>query len=203
MTKVMQRDKAILNDLSRFRVMRRDDIVELHFNGLKRPVTGANTVLKRLRRDGRIKAATDRHQYLYFHGESNMKKDSMKIPHFLKIVEFYREISKHETPRIFNVEPKYGDKGTVEPDTFMIWRKAPFYVEIQRSVYSAKVFSEKMDRYETFFHGDTWRHESWQPRDKQYFPNIWVIGETRYDVGQRPFRVFQSRNVEEFLTSLS
>jgi hypothetical protein len=183
--------------------MRRDDIVDLHFGSLKRPVTGANTVLKRLRRDGRIKAATDRHQYLYFAAESNMKQDSMKIPHFLKIVEFYREISKHETPRIFNVEPKFGDKGTVEPDGFMIWRKAPFYVEIQRSVYSAKVFSEKMDRYEAFFHGDTWRQESWQPKERQFFPNIWVIGETRYDIGQRPFRVFQSRNVEEFLTSLS
>jgi hypothetical protein len=183
--------------------MRRDDIIDIHFSGLKRPVTGANTVLKRLRRDGRVKASTDRHQYLYFPAESAMKQDSAKIPHFLKIVEFYRDICRHEVPRIFNVEPKYGLKGNVEPDAFMIWRKAPFYVEIQHSTYSAKVFNEKMERYEAFYHGDTWRQESWQPRDKQYFPNIWVIGETRYNVGQRPFRVFQSRSVEEFLTSLS
>ena len=84
----------------------------------------------------------------------------------------------------------------------MIWKGAPFFVEIQRSIYSNKVFSEKMDRYEAFYHGDLWRQESWQPTDRQFFPNVWVIGETKYEIGQRPFRVFQSRNVEEFLTSL-
>ncbi|MFN4173526.1 MAG: hypothetical protein ACK4HV_00270, partial [Parachlamydiaceae bacterium] len=68
--------------------MSRDDIIALHFGTLRQPVTAANTVLKRLRRDGHIKAVMDRHQYLYMPADSQIKKDSAKIPHFLKIVEF-------------------------------------------------------------------------------------------------------------------
>lgn len=42
-----KRDLTILNNLQRFRCMTRDDIIALHFNDLKNPVTCANTVLKR------------------------------------------------------------------------------------------------------------------------------------------------------------
>ena len=49
-----------------------------------------------------------------------------------------------EKPKVFEVEPKVGEKGTVEPDVFAIWRKAPFYIEVQRNIYSAKVFKAKL-----------------------------------------------------------
>ncbi|MFN4174034.1 MAG: hypothetical protein ACK4HV_02890, partial [Parachlamydiaceae bacterium] len=63
----------------------------------------------------------------------------------------------------------------------------------------AKTFSAKVDRYEAFYHGGAWRDEAWQPKGGALFPNIWIIGEARYDVIGRPFRIFQSRNVTEFM----
>ncbi|MHA4119940.1 replication-relaxation family protein, partial [Bacillus cereus] len=48
------RDKAIIKDLCRFRCLSRDDIIDLHFQGLKKAVTSCNTVMKRLRRDGSV-----------------------------------------------------------------------------------------------------------------------------------------------------
>jgi hypothetical protein len=39
----------------------------------------------------------------------------------------------------------------MEPDAFMRWKKGPFFVEIQRSVYSDKVMQEKVGRYEAYF----------------------------------------------------
>ncbi|MGO4887049.1 replication-relaxation family protein [Anaerobacillus sp. MEB173] len=197
-----KRDKAILEDLNRFRCLSRDDIVDLHFSNLKYPIPTANNVLKRMRLQGHIRAVTDRQQFIYLPAESGMKNDSAKIPHFLKIVQFYRDVRKHDKPTIFNVEPKYGNKGTVEPDIFMLWKGAPFFVEIQRSVYSKKVFDAKMERYKQFFDSMIWENETWQPKDKKYFPYIWIITDTRYSVENKPFKVFQSRNVKEFLESL-
>lgn len=197
-----QRDKAILSNLNRFRCMTRDDIINLHFDTLKQPVSSCNAVMKRLRRDGHVRVISERQPYIYTSAESTIKKESAKIPHFLKIVDFYTQLRKVELPSSFVVEPKLGAKGTVEPDVFMIWRKAPFYVEVQRNTYSDKVFSEKMDRYETHYHSGDWKGESWQPKDKKYFPYVWIISETKYSIGSKSFQVFQSKDVEEFLYAL-
>ncbi|MEK4565167.1 replication-relaxation family protein [Alkalihalobacillus sp. FSL R5-0424] len=192
-----ERDKAILSDLKRFRVMRRDDICKIHFSNLKQPVKACNNVLKRLRRDGYVHAITDRNQYFYHHAEQQLKKDSAKIPHFLAILDVYLKLCEVEVPRVFDVEPKLSDKGTVEPDVFCIWRKAPFYIEVQRTNYSAKVFKTKMDRYETFFYGEEWHNEKWQPKNnKPVFPRVWVIGEGRYDVTGRPFHLMSTKEAK-------
>jgi hypothetical protein len=183
-----KRDLSIIKDLERFRCMTRDDIINLHFKGLKNPVTCANTVLKRLRRDGHIEVNTDYQPYVYFSSPAAIKKDSAKIPHFLKIVEFYGDIIKYETPNTFIVEPKYG-KGFMEPDIFMIWKKAPFFVEIQRSVYSHKVMKEKVDRYEAYRLSREWQNEPWQPKENKVFPKVIVITDTRYNI-ESPFVKF-------------
>lgn len=196
-----QRDKAILDDLSRFRCMTRDDIAEIHFSTLKSPITSANIVLKRLRRDGYIEANTERQPYVYFPSPAPIKKDSSKINHYLAIVDFYKQSLKHDIPRQFKVEPKYG-KEYMEPDIFMIWQGAAFFVEIQRSIYSEKVMKDKLDRYEKYLYAEEWKKESWQPRDKKIFPYIWIITETRYDTSNVPYKTFQTRNVEEFLMKL-
>ncbi len=161
-----KRDLAIIRDLERFRCLTRDDIIDLHFSRLKQPVTCCNTVLKRLRRDGYIEVNTNHQPYLYFPSPASIKKDSTKIPHFLKIVEFYKSLLKFEEPKTFIVEPKYG-KGYMEPDAFMIWKRAPFFVEIQRSVYSARVMDEKVKRYEEYFFSNEWQQEAWQPQNKK------------------------------------
>lgn len=193
-----KRDLAILKDLERFRCMTRDDIISLHFAGLKNPVTCANTVLKRLRRDGRIEVNTDFQPYIYFLSPSPIKKDSAKIPHFLKIVEFYGDLLKHQAPQSFIVEPKYG-KGYMEPDIFMIWKRAPFFVEIQRSVYSHKVMSEKVDRYEAYRLSREWKNESWQPQERKVFPTVIVLTDTRYNIESPFVKFIQIQNLEQLV----
>lgn len=193
-----KRDLDILKDLERFRCMTRDDIINLHFTGLKNPVTCANTVLKRLRRDGHIEVNTDYQPYIYFLSPSPIKKDSAKIPHFLKIVEFYGDLLKHQAPQSFIVEPKYG-KGYMEPDIFMIWKRAPFFVEIQRSVYSHKIMSDKVDRYEAYRLSGEWKNESWQPHDRKVFPTVIVVTDTRYNIESPFVKFIQIQNLEQLV----
>ncbi|MCM3488753.1 replication-relaxation family protein [Alkalihalophilus marmarensis] len=195
-----QRDKAILESLRQFRCLSRDDICDLHFSGLKYPVPTCNNVLKRLRLQGYIDANTEKQPYVYMCDPSPIKKNSQKINHFLDIVRFYRDIKRVDIPRVFNVEPKYGNKGTVEPDAFMIWQNAPFFVEIQRSHYSKKQFEDKLARYDAYHASGEWAYESWQPKEK-IFPYLWIIGEQRFNIN-KSYKVFQSRNVKEFLLTV-
>lgn len=90
------RDKAILSDLKRFRCMSRDDIIDLHFNGLKNAVTCCNTVMKRLRRDGQVDANITQQPFIYFPQPSTLRKTSQKIPHFLGIVDVYKQLIHYE-----------------------------------------------------------------------------------------------------------
>ena len=194
-----KRDLAIIRDLERFRCLTRDDIIDLHFSRLKQPVTCCNTVLKRLRRDGYIEVNTNHQPYLYFPSPASIKKDSTKIPHFLKIVEFYKSLLKFEKPKTFIVEPKYG-KGYMEPDAFMIWKRAPFFVEIQRSIYSARVMDEKVKRYEEYFFSNEWQQEAWQPQNKKVFPAVIIITDTRYNIESSYIRFFQVANISELVS---
>ncbi|MCA0754884.1 replication-relaxation family protein [Paenibacillus sp. N4] len=187
---MIARDKAIIADLERFRVMSRDDVAELHYNHVKNPITEANKTLLRLRRDGLIGVSKERRKYLYF-PQHSIKKDSQKVGHFLAILDFYKQMRRHEQPRVFDVEPKVGDKGLPEPDAFAIWKGAPFYIEIQNSIYSAKQMAEKLNRYESYYHSDEWKEAEWQPRDKKIFPYVWIVGGQRYEIGTTSFRVLQ------------
>lgn len=130
-----ERDKSILADLERFRCLSRDDIADLYFSHTKQPITQTNLVLKLLRRDGLVKCSTERRKYIYFPAERRIKPDSQKINHFLAIADFYKQLKRINSPRVFEVEPKLGGKGLPEPDIFTIWKGAPWYVEIQRTRY--------------------------------------------------------------------
>ncbi|MGD6879286.1 replication-relaxation family protein [Bacillus infantis] len=191
------RDMAILNDLQRFRCLSRDDIIDMHFQGLKQPVTSCNTVLKRLRRDGYIEVNNDRQPYIYFPAPASIKKDSAKIPHFLMIAQFYKQALVYDVPKTFIVEPKYG-KEYMEPDAFMIWKRAPFFVEIQRSVYSDKVMQEKARRYEAYYHSREWEKEPWQP-EKKAFPVVIMVTDTKYNIASSCVRFIQVQSPEQLL----
>lgn len=193
-----KRDLAILNDLQRFRCLTRDNIIDIHFSHLKQPITCCNTVLKRLRRDGQIDVNMNQQPYLYFISPAPIKKDSTKIPHFLKIVEFYKSLLNFEPPKSFTVEPKYG-KGYMEPDVFMIWRRAPFFVEIQRSIYSEKVMNEKIKRYEDYYFSNEWQLEPWQPANKKVFPAVIVITDTRYKIESSYIKFYQVPNLSQLV----
>lgn len=197
-----KRDKAILNDLNRFRVMDRDSIVQLHFKGLKKPENSANNVLKRLHRDGHIERSTYFQPYVYFPSDTKIKKQSQKIPHFLKILQIYKDMHQFEKPQTFLVEPKYGSKGTVEPDAFAIWKRQPFFIEAQCSVYSDEAMRKKLDRYEELFQSGSLINESWQP-SKPIFPHVLIISDTRYGVdNDYSFKILQSQSINQFMSSL-
>lgn len=196
------RDKAILNDLQRFRCMSRDDIIDLHFQGLNNAVTCCNTVMKRLRRDGHVDANITQQPFIYFPQPSTIRKTSQKIPHFLGIVDVYKQLIHYEKPKLFKVEPKYG-KEFMEPDAFTIWRRSPFFIEVQKSVYSKKIMQDKIDRYELYFHSQEWHNESWQPKDSKFFPSILIITEKKYDLNSSNLRIFQATSVHDFMDKLA
>ncbi|KXY76037.1 hypothetical protein AT270_03150 [Bacillus cereus] len=196
------RDKAILSDLKRFRCMSRDDIIDLHFHGVKNAVTCCNTVMKRLRRDGHVDANISQQPYIYFPQPSTLRKTSQKIPHFLGIVDVYKQLIHYEKPKLFKVEPKYG-KEFMEPDAFTIWRRSPFFIEVQKSVYSKKIMQDKINRYELYFHSQEWHNESWQPKDSKFFPSILIITDKKYDVTSSDLRIFQATSIHDFMDKLA
>lgn len=196
------RDKAIIADLNKFRVMDRDTIAELHFGNLRRPKYAANNVLLRLLRDGHIQRSTARQPYVYFGGETTMKKNSAKIDHFLAIGNVYKEM-RGQSLESFMVEPKYGDKGTVEPDIFALYRRTPFFIEVQRSIYSEKQMREKLDRYEAFFQSGIIALEAWQNPERIMFPHVLILSDTRYGLPSFPFKVFQAPTFTAFVQSIT
>ncbi|MEM5609283.1 replication-relaxation family protein [Bacillus toyonensis] len=195
------RDKSIISNLKRFRCMSRDDIIDLHFNGLKNAVTCRNTVMKRLRRDGHVDANISQRPFIYFPQPSTLRKTSQKIPHFLGIVDIYKRLIHYEKPKLFKVEPKYG-KEFMEPDAFTIWRRSPFFIEVQKSVYSKKVMQDKINRYELYFHSQEWHNESWRPEGSKFFPSILIITDKQYDVNFPNLRIFQASSISNFMDSL-
>ncbi|USK99917.1 replication-relaxation family protein [Bacillus tropicus] len=196
------RDEAILGNLKRFRCMSRDDIIDLHFHGVKNAVTCCNTVMKRLRRDGHVDANISQQPFIYFPQPSALRKTSQKIPHFLGIVDVYKQLIHYEEPKLFKVEPKYG-KEFMEPDAFTIWHRSPFFIEVQKSVYSKKIMQDKINRYELYFHSQEWRNESWQPKGSKFFPSILIITDKQYDINSSNLRIFQASSINNFMESLA
>ena len=114
------RDKAIIKDLNKFRVMDRDSIAEIHFSNVKNPKDSTNHVLLRLLREGEIQRSKSFVPYVYFGTDVNMKRNSAKVGHFLAILNTYKEMRRLGKLTTFLVEPKYCSKGTVEPDIFWL-----------------------------------------------------------------------------------
>ncbi|WP_027725421.1 replication-relaxation family protein [Tuberibacillus calidus] len=195
-----QRDQAIIRDLERFKVLSRDDIMDIHFSGLKRPLTAANFVLKRLRRDGYIKADTSKSPYMYFLSQSTIKKDSTKIPHYQAITNVYKQLIKAGRVKVFDIEPKLGKKGIVEPDIFTIFNGTPFFIEVQRSLtFSDKSMAEKMKRYIDYYYSGEWKAFDWQRKDRPIFPIVLILCKRKYHLPLVDFKVFQFPSIEAFL----
>ncbi|MFD2446356.1 hypothetical protein ACFSO7_20555 [Bacillus sp. CGMCC 1.16607] len=181
------RDKEIIKDLNKFRVMDRDSIAELYFSKLKNPKYAANNVLLRLLRDDQIQRSTAFVPYLYFGPDVEMKKNSAKIGHFLAILNVYKELIALGNMEAFLVEPKYGKKGEcAEPDIFCKYRKTNFFIEVQRTVYSEKQMHEKLDRYVDLYNSGNMESP---------FPHVLILSGQRYAIdGQYPFKVFQAES---------
>ncbi|GGH85117.1 hypothetical protein JOD43_003918 [Pullulanibacillus pueri] len=195
-----KRDKAIIADLERFRVMSRDQIASIHFGNLSKPATSANLVLKRLRDRGYIDAITTEQPYLYKSAGSRLKPDSQKIPHYLAICNVYNTLIHNVAVQRFDVEVKY-DKGDIEPDALAVFAGTPFYIEVQLSAsYSKREFDAKLKRYEAFKREGKWKYAEWQAKNKKTFPYIVIVSKKRYDTSAfRGLPVIQVREISELV----
>lgn len=191
---MIDRDCSIIRDIERFHCLNRDDIIALHFSGTKKPITAANKIMRRLVDRGKLKVDRDAHPYTYFPGDSKMSPGSQKVDHFRAIFNIYLTMRNMGGLRQFQVEPKLGNKGVVEPDAFAIWHGTPFFIEAQLSNYSTDIMYKKIARYEQYHVARAWEKLSWQRLDRKIFPIIWIIGERRYD-GLR--NVIQTKTVQE------
>ncbi|MGM0878887.1 MAG: hypothetical protein ACQEWV_30530 [Bacillota bacterium] len=195
-----KRDKSIIENLNRFRVMDRDSIADIHFKGLKNPQYAANNVLLRLLRDGHIQRSTSFAPYCYFGPDVSMKKNSAKIGHFLAILNVYKDILQYGNLDTFLVEPKFGDKGMAEPDLFCIFRRTAFFIEVQKTIYSEKQMNDKLDRYRKLYKSGVMTREAWQNPDKPIFPHILILSEQRYAIDRTyPFKVILAQTFTKFL----
>ena len=199
---VRGRGKHISSQVQQFRCMSRDDIIDLHFKKVKNAVTCCNTVMKRLCREGYIDVDTSQRPYVYFPYPSPIRKGSQKIRHFLAIVDVYKQLLQVERPKVFQVEPKY-KKGYMEPDIFTIWRKSPFFIEVQNSIYSKAVMQTKIKRYELYFHSMEWQKEPWQPKHTHVFPSLLLLTDSTYPISSANFRIFQASTIQYFLEQVT
>lgn len=188
-----KRDKAIIADLNRFRVMDRGSIAELHFGCLKNPINATNSVLLRLLRDGHIQRSTNFQPYVYFGTDLRIKQNSAKINHWLAILGVYKEMRKLGLLESFKVEPKFGRKGVAEPDIFARFRKTDFFIEVQRTQYTEKQMRDKLDRYTDLYNSETL---------SQPFPHLLILSEHPYELSMTPFKAFQATSFTEFMQSL-
>jgi Replication-relaxation len=195
-----KRDEAIMDSLKMFRVLDRDQLIELHFSNLKQPTVTCNRVMKRLRDRKLVDCDTTSTPYNYFPNPSPIRKDSMKLLHFKAITNFFIEAAKLGHVAEFEIEFKPGKKGSIEPDLFMIWNNAPFFVEIQRNVYSKKVIDTKMERYRDYFDSEEWKELPWQRSDKKFFPYILIITDHKYHINKPPLKVFEASSMTDFVS---
>lgn len=180
-----KRDLEIINHLEMFRVMSRNDIVDLHFSHLKNPIGNCNQVLKRLVRDKQIEVSTMHQPYVYFPPINHIKKDSTKIPHYLKLVQVYKDLKDIQTPSVFQVEPKY-KKGLAEPDIYTVFKDTPLFIEVQRSHYNQKQMDDKIKRYEALKYSDFFNGN---------LPTIIMITPTRYAIDSDEVKVIQTPSI--------
>ncbi|MBF7150822.1 replication-relaxation family protein [Bacillus toyonensis] len=187
-----ERDKKIIEALQLFRCMSRDQIAHIFFADVKNPITSANFVLKRLRRETYIDAYVDRQPYIYFPEPSIIKKDSQKTNHYLAIVDFYIEICRYEKPSVFEVEKRYR-AGQVQPDIFMIWQGKAYFVEIQLSRYSSVIMKEKLNRYASYLETDEWS-EKYLTYNLNTRPYVWIVSKSPYTILNEDLLIIQTSN---------
>ncbi|MDW7618032.1 replication-relaxation family protein [Peribacillus simplex] len=174
-----ERDKAILDSLKKFRVLNRDQIIAMYFDDTKQAITNCNRVMNRLHLQGAVRVEKGSRPFCYFHGDSNMKFNSMKAPHFKMIADMYIRMCEYCKPEVFEVEPKMAIKGSVEPDAYAVWKGTPFFIEVQRSLYTKKVMQTKVNRYLDYFLSGVWKN----PQSlSNTFPVVIILTESDYEI---------------------
>ncbi|ALL11745.1 hypothetical protein BTXL6_10625 [Bacillus thuringiensis] len=182
------RDKEIVKLLQKFRCMSRNQIAKIFFSNLKNPITSANFVLKRLRRENLIEVNEDMQPFVYFPKPSIIKRDSQKMQHYLAIVDFFIELCEIERPIIFEVE-KRCNHGNIQPDIYMMWQDDVYFVEIQLSRYSTKIMKKKLDRYVHYFSTEEWRCKIPPVNNEPY---VWIVSRIPYSICVKDLSIIQT-----------
>lgn len=192
-----ERDKAILNSLKKFRVLDRDQIISMHFDNTKQAITNCNRVMNRLYLQGAVRVDKGSRPFCYFHGESNMKFNSMKAPHFKMIADLYIRMCHYKKPEEFEVEPKIAIKGSVEPDVYALWNGVSFYIEVQRSLYTKKVMQTKVNRYLEYYLSNVWK----KPQSlSNTFPIVMILTESDYEIETvEGVKFLQAKDIDDFV----
>ncbi|MEC2709747.1 replication-relaxation family protein [Bacillus thuringiensis] len=190
------RDKEIVKSLQKFRCMSRNQIAKIFFSNLKNPITSANFVLKRLRRENLIEVNEDIQPFVYFPKPSIIKRNSQKMQHYLAIVDFFIELCEIERPSIYEVE-KRCNNGNIQPDVYMIWQDDVYFVEIQLSRYSTKVMKKKLNRYVHYFSTEEWRGKILPANNEPY---VWIVSRTPYSIHREDLTIIQT-SINRFATS--
>ncbi|MDQ0257922.1 hypothetical protein J2S74_005385 [Evansella vedderi] len=197
---MIQRDKLILKAIEKFRCLERYHIEKMYFTHCKRPYNNANISLKRLRDRGYIVKAPSRMPYVYLPKINSIKRNSNKIDHFLAMADVYLELG---LPKTFDIEPRY--KADVRPDIFTIYKRSPYFIEVQKSLYTTKVMQKKIDLYEEFYASGEWKKFWWQPKNDKYkpfFPFVIILTEAKYPIKTTNVKVKQYKDVNEFILPL-
>ena len=199
---MVKRDQEIIDSLKKFRVLDRNQLIQLHFQNNKTPWVVANRVLKRLVDTKKIEVSKDARMYNYFPSPRSISKTSTKIPHFKEIANFYLSLLPYAKPPIFEVEFKTGGgKGMIEPDAFMKWSGADgklraYFVEIQRSVYTKKQMENKRDLYLKYKDSGLWKEHA------KFFPAIILVTDKKYNVDFSPLNVVQVPHIDKFVEKI-
>ncbi|MFG6315999.1 replication-relaxation family protein [Bacillus velezensis] len=195
------RDKSIIEALESFRALDRDQLAEMFYSHTKSPVTNVNFALKRLRDRGYIEADQNRKPYVYFPKPSRIRTGGQKVDHFLAIADFYLQLKRDGGDiKFFHVEPGYTEH--VRPDVCVMWRGSVWFVEVQRTHYTQKIMNEKMARYSNYYQSGAWQLLPFH-KENAPFPYVWIITDHKYPIKTAGFRVFQSKNVEAFLSEVA
>ncbi|PDY82766.1 hypothetical protein [Bacillus cereus] len=199
---MVERDINITNDITRFRVMKRDQILKLHFKKNANGVSNGNNVLKRLVDRKYITVNKAYRPHIYFPNPATIKLDSSKIQHFLSIGDLYVSLCEIQEPRSFIVEPKF-QKGYVEPDSLIILENGlPIFVEIQLTRYTSSMIRKKFLGYKELYESDIIKKETWQPTNKIIYPPIVMISDYRYEVDVHGLKILQYQSIQQFINHL-
>lgn len=196
------RQKAILDDIRRFRFMSRDQICTLHFSHLKTEqskISNCNLTLKRLVDRGFLKAHKDFTPFIYSLKDSKISSHSQKTLHFTSLVDTYIHLLKYDTPKHILIEPRLSEKGSVEPDLFVLWKGSPWFIEKQLSTYTENVMNDKMNRYLDYYYSDHWKSLEWQPNERKIFPLILLLTDTYYNLPVMPFKILQVPSIQDLI----
>ncbi|MCC2425350.1 replication-relaxation family protein [Bacillus wiedmannii] len=199
MCHMVERDINIINDLTRFRVMKRDQILKLHFKKNANNISNGNNVLKRLVDRNYITVNKTYRPHIYFPNPATIKLDSTKIQHFLSIGDLYVTLCEVQQPRSFIVEPKYA-KGHVEPDALIILENSlAIFVEIQLSRYTSSMIRKKFLGYKELYKSGIIKKETWQPSNKIIYPPIVLISDYRYEIDVPGLKILQYQSIQQFI----